>query len=47
MNIKSGKKLSFKYTTGSIENPDRRKDIVSVLEGGELALRKRMNKLFV
>lgn len=47
MNIKSGKKLSFKYTTGSIENSDRRKDIVSVLEGGELALRKRMNKLFV
>jgi len=47
MKIKSGKKLSFKYTTGSIENPDRRKDIVSVLEGGELALRKRMKKLFV
>jgi len=47
MKVKSSKRLAFKYTTGSIENPDRRKDIVSILEGGELALRKRMKKLFV
>jgi ABC-type cobalamin/Fe3+-siderophores transport system ATPase subunit len=43
----SGKRLSFKYATGSIENSDRRKDIINVLEGGEPALRKRMKKLFV
>ena len=47
MKVKSSKRLAFKYTTGSIENPARRKDIVSILEGGELALRKRMKKLFV
>lgn len=38
-------KYDFSYTTGSIENPDRRIDIIKVLEGGEDALRKRMLKL--
>lgn len=45
--VESGKKLSFQYATGSIENPDRRKDIINVLEGGKPALQKRMKKLFV
>ena len=35
----------FEYATGAIENPDRRGDIISILEGGERALKKRMNKL--
>lgn len=38
-------KYDFSYATGSIENPDRRDDIVTVLEGGDEALRKRMQKL--
>lgn len=38
-------KYDFSYKTGSIENPDRRDDIVRVLEGGNEALRKRMQKL--
>ena len=40
-------KYDFSYATGSIENPDRRKDIIEVLEGGEGALRKRMLKLSI
>lgn len=40
-------KYEFSYATGSIENADRRADIVEVLEGGESALRKRMLKLSV
>ncbi|MDO4712473.1 MAG: hypothetical protein Q4B05_01020 [Candidatus Saccharibacteria bacterium] len=47
MKIESGNRLSFKYATGSIENLDRRKDIINVLEGGEPALRKRMEKLSI
>ena len=43
-NVKSGI-YDFSYATGSIENPDRRDDIVQVLEGGESALKKRMLKL--
>ena len=43
-NVKSGI-YDFSYATGSIENPDRRGDIVQVLEGGESALKKRMLKL--
>jgi energy-coupling factor transporter ATP-binding protein EcfA2 len=35
----------FEYMTGSIENPARRDEIVKVLEGGDAALRKRMQKL--
>jgi energy-coupling factor transporter ATP-binding protein EcfA2 len=35
----------FMYATGSIENPDRRDEIVKILEGGDSALRKRMQKL--
>lgn len=35
----------FKYATGSIENQDRRGDIIRVLEGGEESLQKRMRKL--
>lgn len=38
-------KYDFSYATGSIENPDRRTDVINVLEGGEDALRKRMLKL--
>lgn len=38
-------KYNFTYATGSIENPDRRTDIINVLEGGEDALKKRMLKL--
>lgn len=37
----------FNYATGAIENPDRRSDIIRVLEGGDDALRKRMQKLSV
>ena len=40
-------KYDFSYAIGSIENPDRRKDIIEVLEGGEGALRKRMLKLSI
>lgn len=40
-------KYNFLYSTGSIENPDRRNDIVRVLEGGSEALLKRMQKLNV
>ncbi len=36
---------NFKYDTGSIENQDRRSDIIRVLEGGEESLQKRMRKL--
>ncbi|MFA6295390.1 MAG: hypothetical protein WC666_03125 [Candidatus Paceibacterota bacterium] len=35
----------FDYSTGAIENLACRNNIVSVLEGGEAALKKRMNKL--
>jgi len=38
-------KYDFTYATGSVENPDRRTDIINVLEGGEDALKKRMLKL--
>lgn len=38
-------KYDFTYVSGSIESIDRRKDIIEVLEGGEDALRKRMQKL--
>lgn len=41
----TGSGYNFSYSTGSIENPDRRDDIVRILEGGEDALRKRMQKL--
>jgi len=46
-NIKSAgsSKYDFSYAIGSIENPDRRSDIIEVLEGGESALKKRMLKL--
>lgn len=37
----------FSYSTGSIENPDRREDIIRILEGGSEALRKRMQKLSI
>ena len=40
-------KYDFSYAIGSIENPDRRKDIIEVLEGGEGTLRKRMLKLSI
>lgn len=35
----------FNYATGSIENPGRRGEIVRILEGGDAALKKRMQKL--
>jgi energy-coupling factor transporter ATP-binding protein EcfA2 len=35
----------FYYATGSIENPARRDEIVQILEGGDAALKKRMQKL--
>ncbi len=38
-------KYDFAYATGSIENSDRRSDIIRILEGGQEALRKRMQKL--
>ena len=38
-------KYDFSYSTGAIENKDRRQDIIEVLEGGEDALKKRMLKL--
>ena len=38
-------KYNFSYLTGSIENPERRDDIIRVLEGGSDALKKRMLKL--
>lgn len=37
----------FSYATGSIENLDRREDIIRVLEGGRDALKKRMLKLSI
>ena len=40
-------KYDFSYSTGSIENPYRRIDIIEVLEGGESALKKRMLKLSI
>lgn len=40
-------KYNFLYETGSIENSQRRKDIIEVLEGGIEALQKRMQKLQV
>lgn len=40
-------KYDFSYLTGSIENPNRRTDIIEILEGGESALRKRMLKLSI
>lgn len=43
--VTPGNKLSFEYSTGAIENIDRREDIINVLEGGEPALKKRMKKL--
>lgn len=42
--VSSGK-YDFSYAVGAIENPERRKDIIRVLEGGDDALRKRMLKL--
>jgi len=42
--VSSGK-YDFSYEIGAIENPERRKDIIRVLEGGDDALRKRMLKL--
>lgn len=40
-----GHKYDFSYATGAIENKDRRQDVIEILEGGESALRKRMQKL--
>lgn len=47
--VKNGgsSKYNFTYASGSIENIDRRKDIIEILEGGESALKKRMQKLNV
>ncbi len=47
--VKNGgsNKYDFTYASGSIENIDRRKDIIEILEGGESALKKRMQKLSV
>ena len=42
--VSSGK-YDFTYGVGAIENPERRNDIIRVLEGGDTALRKRMLKL--
>lgn len=46
-NIKSvgSSKYDFFYFTGAIENPDRRNDIIKILEGGDIALLKRIKKL--
>ncbi|MCR4274778.1 MAG: hypothetical protein NUW02_01885 [Candidatus Campbellbacteria bacterium] len=41
----SSNKFDFSYVTGSIENPDRREDVINVLEGGHDALNKRRLKL--
>lgn len=38
-------KYDFEYSTGAIENPARREEIVQILEGGATALKKRMQKL--
>lgn len=40
-------KFDFEYATGSIENPERREDIIKVLEGGRDALKQRRLKLRV
>jgi hypothetical protein len=45
MRRSGGGQYDFHYATGSIENPARRDEIVRILEGGETALRKRMQKL--
>jgi hypothetical protein len=42
---KGGKTPEFEYTWGSIEEPSVSQEIVTILEGGENALRKRMHKL--
>ncbi len=44
---KVGTGFDFHYETGSIENPDRREDIINILEGGRVALKKRQLKLRV
>lgn len=38
-------KYDFSYETGSIENPERREDIIEILEGGRDALKMRTRKL--
>lgn len=38
-------RYDFEYATGAIENPFRRDEIIIILEGGEIALKKRMKKL--
>jgi len=40
-------KHDFTYSTGAIENHERRDDIIRILEGGDGALKKRMQKLNV
>jgi hypothetical protein len=45
MNRRGVGQYDFDYATGAIEHPERRSDIVRVLEGGEEALKRRMNKL--
>ena len=40
-------KHDFTYFTGAIENQERKEDIIRILEGGNEALRKRMQKLNV
>lgn len=37
--------IDFVYATGSIENSHSRQNIIDVLEGGETAIKKRMQKL--
>lgn len=44
-NKSGGGNPNFKYPSGAIENPTIRDEIVEILEGGEDALVKRMNKL--
>ncbi len=41
--VKDG--INFEYRTGGIENSERRKDIIKILEGGKEALDLRMRKL--
>ncbi len=43
----SAGKYNFSYQSGSIENQERRNDIIRILEGGSEALKKRMLKLNV
>lgn len=44
-NKSRGENPNFNYVSGSIENPEMRKQIIEILEGGEEAIRKRKNKL--